>query len=564
LWNSSNHRIEEIEMAVEFRQKTAGEIGKIISRRIWHLLLPTLVGLIAMSWVVSKLPSIYQSRTLLTVKPAVISDKVVSSLSDDDLNQRLLTMNKEVLSRSSLEPMIAKYKLYETERSNGTPMELIIEKMVGNIKVEPDSNASEKVASFTIKFNDSIPRSAQQVTGELASMYVNSQIEELVGLSVTTKEFLDKQVNDVKGTLDTLAKRRLEVMMQNVETLPDNQQGLIAQLSGLRQKEDTLSKDKESLLKEKGRLSDNISSQNQQMRIIENFGQKDADAAGKKSYKDSQAYGAMLNRRTELTAKLENQRKVYKDKMPEVVNTKTELAKVEEQIQAMAVDAKENAGDVVNATKQKADMQKQQIQIEITKLESQIAQADAQMGFKESELRQNAGQIAVLEAKINTIPNVKVALEGINNEYNSAKTAYDDVVKKSNESGMQVQVAGNAQGETIKVQDAANLPSVPVNSAKRLMLIAIGTIAGLALGLFLAGIFEIPRLFRIQNIEDAKHYTGLPVLASVPPLLTYQEIAWNRRLHWLKVLAGIAAAIGSIPLIAMALQLSKFLERFVS
>jgi uncharacterized protein involved in exopolysaccharide biosynthesis len=551
-------------MAVEFRQKSAGEIGKIIRRRIWHLLLPTLVGLIAMSWVVSKLPSIYQSRTLLTVKPPVISDKVVSSLSDEDLNQRLMTMNKEVLSRSSLEPMIAKYKLYETERTNGTPMELIIEKMVQSVKVESEASAQEKVASFTIKFNDSNPRSAQQVTGELASMYVNSQIEDLVGLSVTTKEFLDKQVSDVKTTLDVLSKRRLEVMMQNVETLPDNQQGLIAQLSGLRQKEDTLSKDKESLLKEKGRLSDNISSQNQQMRIVENFGQKDADAAGKKSYKDSNAYADMVKRRTELSAKLEVQRKVYKDKMPEVAATKTELAKVEEQILDMAKDAKENAGVVADAAIQKYEMQKQQIQIEIKKFESQISQADTQMAFKDSELRQNAGQISVLEAKINTIPNVKVALEGINNEYNSAKTAYDDVVKKSNESGMQVQVAGNAQGETIKVQDAANLPSVPVNSAKRMMLVAIGTIAGLVLGLMLSGIFEIPRLFRIQNIEDAKHYTGLPVLASVPPLLTYQEIAWNRRLYWLKVLAGVAAAIGSIPLIAMALQLSKFLERFVS
>jgi hypothetical protein len=96
------------------------------------------------------------------------------------------------------------------------------------------------------------------------------------------------------------------------------------------------------------------------------------------------------------------------------------------------------------------------------------------------------------------------------------------------------------------------------------MLIAAGTGIGLVLGLFLAGIFEVPRLFRIQSIDDAKHYTGLPVLASIPPLLTYQELAWNKRVHWLKVLAGIAAAIGSIPLVAMALQLTRFLERFVS
>jgi hypothetical protein len=28
--------------------------------------------------------------------------------------------------------------------------------------------------------------------------------------------------------------------------------------------------------------------------------------------------------------------------------------------------------------------------------------------------------------------------------------------------------------------------------------------------------FEIPRLLTIQTVDDAAHYTGLPVLASVP------------------------------------------------
>jgi DNA anti-recombination protein RmuC len=55
------------------------------------------------------------------------------------------------------------------------------------------------------------------------------------------------------------------------------------------------------------------------------------------------------------------------------------------------------------------------------------------MQYKDEELRQNAGQISVLEAKINQIPNVKVALEGINNQYQSAKTTYDDLLKKTND-----------------------------------------------------------------------------------------------------------------------------------
>jgi len=96
------------------------------------------------------------------------------------------------------------------------------------------------------------------------------------------------------------------------------------------------------------------------------------------------------------------------------------------------------------------------------------------------------------------------------------------------------------------------------------MLTLLGAGIGLVIGLFLAAVIELPRIFRIQNIEDAKHYTGLPVLASVPPLLSHDEKAWQKRVRWLKVMAGVAVAIGIIPLIAMALQATRIFERMVS
>jgi hypothetical protein len=128
---------------------------------------------------------------------------------------------------------------------------------------------------------------------------------------------------------------------------------------------------------------------------------------------------------------------------------------------------------------------------------------------------------------------------------------------------LQVDRESNAQGETIRVQDPANLPQSPV-APKRELLTALGAAIGIALGLLLAAAFELPRILRIQNVEDAKHYTGLPVLATVPPLLSQEEKVWNKRLHFFKVSAGIAAAIGIIPLIIIALQITHLFERLVS
>jgi capsular polysaccharide biosynthesis protein len=208
-------------------------------------------------------------------------------------------------------------------------------------------------------------------------------------------------------------------------------------------------------------------------------------------------------------------------------------------------------------------LQKKNIEIEKQKAEGQIVLIDQQITNKDNELRQNATQIQLIDEKINASPNVKVALEGINTQYQSAKQTYDELLKKKNDAALQVNRESNAQGETVRVVDAANLPSSPV-APKRAVLTAMGAAIGLAIGLFLAGIFEIPRLFKIQNIEDAKHYTGLPVLASVPPLLSYNEKAWRSRSHYLKVLIGTAAAITAVPLIVMALQVTRLFERMVS
>ena len=88
--------------------------------------------------------------------------------------------------------------------------------------------------------------------------------------------------------------------------------------------------------------------------------------------------------------------------------------------------------------------------------------------------------------------------------------------------GLSADATSQQQGEGIQVVDPANLPARPV-APKRLVLMGAGIAAGLAFGLFLAGLFEVPRLLTIQTSEDAAHYTSLPVLMTVPELLTPGE-----------------------------------------
>lgn len=539
---------------------------KMLKRRKWMIFLPVLTMTAAIGYVVYKLPSVYESTTLLTVKPPTISDKVVQSLTEEDLTQQLQTIKQEVLSRSSLEPMVGKYKLFELERAAGKPMELIIDQMFKNIVVEIErSDDTTKVAAFRITYRDRSPEAARNVTAELAGKYVNAQVNRSTQTAEVTRDFIDNQLNQAKTNLDNYEKQRLDIMVQNVDTLPDSAQGLIAQLTGLRQREEGIGKEKETLMMRKGQLNDNIRSLNSTARIIEDFGEKETKQAVEDATRieDTPAYAQLVQKRAELRAKLENLKLSFKEKHPEVIKAQNDIDKVEDEVKALSNNTQKRVQQANQKSTQKADFQKKNLEIERQKAESEIAQIDQQMQSKAVELQQNAAQIASLEAKINTIPNVKVALEGINNQYQSAKTTYDDLLKKRNDASLQVDRESNAQGETVKVQDAANLPSSPV-APKRGMLTAMGAAIGLVIGLFLAIASELPKILKIQNIEDVKHYTGLPVLASVPPLYSHSEKAWIKRSHYLKILAGTAAAIAAIPLIIMALTASRVFERVVS
>ena len=107
--------------------------------------------------------------------------------------------------------------------------------------------------------------------------------------------------------------------------------------------------------------------------------------------------------------------------------------------------------------------------------------------------------------------------------------------------------------------DPANLPAQPV-APKRFMLSSLGLAVGLGIGLLLVGVFEGPRLLTIQNSEDARHYTGLPVLLAVPELLTPQEARSVPRRRKLLLAAGVVATIVSIPMLALALKLTHVFE----
>ena len=550
-------------MSVEFRKRTTEEYLAILNRRKWHLILPTLVFAVAVGWVVYHTPSMYESTTYLAIRTPIVSEKVAPSLRDDRLSERILALTQNILSRSSLEPIVREFDLFAPERAAGVPMEEILVRMRANINVDYDRADDEKITGFRLTYKDRSAETAQKVASSLANKYVVVQSTEAEQGAQTTSEFLDKQLVEAKQNLDVLDQQRMGIMTQNVETLPESAQGLIAQLEGLRKREETISKDKETLFSEKGRLQENVQALNNQIRLIEDMGEKEVQEAINQSSRveDTPAYGQLIQRRAELSSKLESLKKQYREKHPDVIQAQTDIEKINEELAKLATGTAQRAKLASQGLARKTEVQKKSLEIEKEKSESAIGQIEQQMRMKDAELQQNSMLIAQIESKLNAIPNVRVALEGINNQYTSAKAMYEEVLKKHNAAQGQVNRETQQQGERIRVVDPANLPLRSTAATKKPMFVLIGTGIGLALGLIFAGLYEVPRLMKIQNVSDAKHYTNLPVLASVPEIVSDEEISTRQRWSTFALASGVFASLVTIPILVLVLEMSGLFER---
>ena len=257
-------------MSVEFRQRKPGEYVKIAWKRKWLIILPAIAIATAVSWVVWQLPDLYESSTLIVVKPSTLPNSVVPTITEDSLTRQINSIAQVVTSRSSLEPLIQKYDLYKEERQRGEPMEVLIDYMRTSIKVEVNTSRNDITNGFNITYRGRNAKTTKAVTEELASKYINEQAQNTINSTSSAKQFIDQQVNQLKDELEAVDRDRLDFMQKNVGNLPSEAASLVGQLTGLREQQ-------KAYISEVGRLQDRRSALTSQLALVKKTSEQSKD-----------------------------------------------------------------------------------------------------------------------------------------------------------------------------------------------------------------------------------------------------------------------------------------------
>ena len=538
-------------MSVDFRQRTPGELAQMVWRRKWLIVLPTMAVAVAVAYVVWRLPNVYESKTLLTVRPAAIAAGIVTQLSDSDLTMRINNIGQEVTSRSSLEPLIKRFDLYARERARGASMDELVERMRTR-DIQITLNTSREITNgFHLTFRGEDPRATQAITEALARKYVDAQTQAAGNEAELTKEFFSVKVEEQKAKLKAIDDERLRIMQANIRSLPNATQALVGQLAGLREEQ-------KARINEIGRLNDQIANFGRAATDLDKVRRQQVEevVAQMQDPKGTQAYAELVNRQAQLESEKQELSLKFKPAAPEMRSVQKQIDEIQRRLDEMEAEHKRKVETTRERLEGKVDPQVGNYKGEVARLQNEVKRQQAMLDRVESDL-------LTVAAQINQVPNTQVDLERVQRDYQSEKDNYDKLVDLQKKAEINSDVAGRAQGESIAVIDPASLPQRPV-APKRPILMLLGLVAGLGVGFLLAAAFEVPRLLTVQTSEDAAHYTGLPVLVTLPVLLTDREQRRLRARRAALALAALVATVVSAPALAFVLNRLHIVELLAS
>src|ERR1035438_3597526 len=183
------------------REMTMEDYAGIFKRRFWLILASSILLLgvgISLSYILT--PQ-YVSQTLVLIEQQKVPEDYVKPVVTEDLGARLASMKEQILSRSRIQPIVERFNLFAGGNKSMDERIELTQKAIGIIPI-PSGQSSHGMPGFFITFKAQDARTAQQVCGEITSLFVSENLSAREESAEGTTDFLRQQLADSKRNLD--------------------------------------------------------------------------------------------------------------------------------------------------------------------------------------------------------------------------------------------------------------------------------------------------------------------------------------------------------------------------
>jgi polysaccharide chain length determinant protein (PEP-CTERM system associated) len=504
------------------RTYTSDELKNILWRGRWWILLPFAFGLSLTPLIASHLPKSYRSETVMLVIPQRIPDSYVRSTVTDSVQDRLLSISDQILSRSRLERIITELGLYQEERRINT-MEDVVALMRRDIVLQPPGREQ----SFRVSYTSVDPSTAQKVTARLASMFIEENTRERNSLAENTSVFLESQLEDAKVRLQEQEKKLEAYRLANSGELPSqvssNLQAIQNAGMQLQTINEAINRARERRLLIERQLADMAP-----LTLVEG---------------DSKSVSARFvvtpseRPLAEAKARLEEYRLRYTPSHPDVRALERTIHELEERVKQEAL--------MPHPVDERPTKEQLAFDRSVRDLQRQLDDIDGQLKGGEEEAARLRSELGRYQTKIDAVPTRESELVELTRDYNTLQGLYTGLLAKQEDSKLAANLERRQIGEQFRILDPASLPERPHNQQKRIVTMFSAAIGGLVLGFLLVGFSEMrDSSFKLE--QDVMRTLDLPVLALVPVMSSDAE---RRAQRWRTIVlnvAGSAVLIGSV------------------
>lgn len=504
------------------KKYTPEEIVRLLLRRWWLVLLPlavgTAAGVLAYKW----LPVHYRSETLIMVVPQRIPESYVRSTVTGAVEDRLPSINEQIMSRSRLERIISDFDLYAKQRSDGI-MEDVVRRMRSDIQVRLEGKES-----FRVSYISPDPRIAQKVTERLASLYIEENLRDRENFADSTNKFLESQLQDAKQRLIEKEKKLEEYRRRYAGQLP-------SQLASNLQSVQSAQMQVQSLGESMNRA--------RERRLLIERQIADAQMLPLEVVLPGQAMplpeAAPIPASQQLDAarsRLDVFKLRYTQDHPDVLALEQTIrdlqARVEEEAKRPPEPASEKPAPPSEVARQKR----------LRDLQAELQIIDRQLAANQEEDSRLKKTIADYHAKIEAVPTRESELVELTRDYSSLQETYSSLLLKREDSKLAANLERRQIGEQFRILDPASLPERPYNQRQRLGALAGGILGGLGLGLLVVGFLEY-RDSSFKSEDDVFRVLSLPVLALIPVMESEGQDTPRRRQKKRRLAAGLSAGL---------------------
>src|SRR2546425_2494347 len=388
---------------IENRELNIDDYLAMLRRRLKVILIPALLAPLVGFLISYAFPPKYTSQSLVLVEEQKVPEGYVKPVVTEDIIQRIVTMQQQVLSRNRLQPMIDRLGL-----AKGKSVDEVVDGIRMNLDIQPvhttgTTPAKRKpgqndVPGFYVNFTADNPREAQQICGELTSMLLEENLKAREQVAQSTTDFLSRQLDEAKHDLDDQDSKLAVFKRQYIGQLPGDEDNNMKILMGLNSQLDANTQTLNRAQQDKAYTESLLAQQ----------------VSAWKSSQSSNNPQSLDQQLTALQTQLLQLQARYTDDHPDVIKTKADIAEVKKRL-AEVNTAASKGSDSPDKGNLNEPPEIRQLRLQVHQYDGVIAQASRDQKRLQDDIRVYQGRVALSPA--------------VEEQYKSLTRDYDTALK---------------------------------------------------------------------------------------------------------------------------------------